>query len=218
MNNIMALLLLAFAVSLDSFSVGFTYGLRKMKIPLASIIIIACMSALTLLVSMFLGEVMSNLLSPEFAARIGGVILIGLGVWVTFQTFRSKDHGKSEAEVVKEKIEEKVIASFEMKYFGIAINILKKPMEADIDRSGTITGKEAILLGFALSLDSFGAGLGAAMLGYNPLILALCIGVMSSLLIKAGMGFGTKLSYQMWVNKLSLLPGILLILIGILKW
>lgn len=218
MNNIMALLLLAFAVSLDSFSVGFTYGLRKMRIPLTSIIIIACLSAFTLLISMFLGEVMSNLLSPTFAARIGGMILIGLGIWVTFQTFRSQDDSRPEVEVVNDKIEEKVIATFEMKYFGIAINILKKPLEADMDRSGTINGKEAFLLGFALSFDSFGAGLGAAMLGYNPILLACCIGVMSSLFIKTGMAFGNKLSYRMWVNKLSVLPGILLILIGILKW
>ena len=34
-------LLLAFAVSLDSFSVGFTYGLRKLKIPFKAILIIA---------------------------------------------------------------------------------------------------------------------------------------------------------------------------------
>ena len=39
-------ILLALAVSLDSFSVGFTYGLRKMRIPFKSIMIIACCSAL----------------------------------------------------------------------------------------------------------------------------------------------------------------------------
>ena len=34
-----SLLILAFAVSLDSFSVGLTYGLRKVKIPLKSILL-----------------------------------------------------------------------------------------------------------------------------------------------------------------------------------
>ncbi len=214
MNNVLALLLLAFAVSLDSFSVGFTYGLRKMKIPLASIMIIACLSACTLLVSMLIGGLMSNLLSPVFAERLGGGILILLGMWVTFQTFRTQEDNKSEVE----RKEEKVIASFEMKHFGIAINVLKKPLEADMDRSGTINGMEALILGLALSFDAFGAGLGAAMLGFNPIMLACCIGIMSSLFIHAGMIFGNKLSYGVWVARLSVLPGILLILIGILKW
>lgn len=211
MTNLTALILLAFAVSLDSFSVGFTYGLRKMRIPLVSIIIIACMSAATLLFSMLIGELLNSFVSSEFAERMGGSIIVLLGIWIIFQNFRSHDSQKDE-------IEEKVIATIEMKYFGIAINILKKPMAADMDRSGTINGIEAILLGFALSLDAFGAGLGAAMLGFSPVLLAGCIGVMSSLFIKAGMTFGIKLSYQMWVNKLSFIPGILLIFIGVLKW
>ncbi len=217
MTNIMALLLLAFAVSLDSFSVGFTYGIRKMKIPLFSIFIVACMSAITLLVSMLIGELIGNVLSPVLAGRIGGIIIVSLGIWIVWQTLKSpgelrEDHHTAPAS------EEKLIATIEMKYFGIAINILKKPLEADIDRSGTINGLEAILLGLALSLDAFGAGIGAAMLGFSPLALSVSIGIMSSLFLLAGMTFGNKLSYNQAISKLTFLPGVLLIVIGILKW
>ena len=212
MTNIMALSLLAFAVSIDSFSVGFTYGLKQMRIPLASIIVIACMSAATMLLSMYIGGLLSKVLSAGTAEKIGGSLLIMLGIWVLYQNFRPQEKG------IPEEAEEKVIATIEMKYFGIAINILKKPMDADLDRSGTIVGIEAVVLGIALSLDAFAAGLGAAMLGFSPLLLAGSIGVMSALFIKMGMGFGTKLSYQRWINQLSYLPGILLILLGVLKW
>ena len=51
-----SLVLLALAVSLDSFSVGFTYGLRKMRIPFKSILIIACCSAVTLMIAMLIGH------------------------------------------------------------------------------------------------------------------------------------------------------------------
>lgn len=217
MTNIMALMLLAFAVSLDSFSVGFTYGIRKMKIPLFSIVIVACMSAITLLISMIIGELIGNLLSPVLAGRIGGVILVGLGIWIVWQTLKSSGDQREDYHAVPAS-EEKVIATIEMKYFGIAINILKKPMEADIDRSGTINGLEAILLGLALSLDAFGAGIGAAMLGFSPLALSVSIGIMSSLFLLAGMTFGNKLSYNKAIGKLTFLPGVLLIVIGILKW
>ncbi|MDI5788515.1 hypothetical protein PO124_09275 [Bacillus licheniformis] len=53
-----------------------------------------------------------------------------------------------------------------MKSLGIVIHILRKPTSADIDKSGIITGIEAFLLGFALSIDAFGAGIGAAALGF----------------------------------------------------
>ena len=217
MTNLMALMLLAFAVSLDSFSVGFTYGVRKMKIPLFSIFIIACMSALTLLASMLIGELISTALSPVFASRLGGIIIIGLGIWIVWQTLKPPDNTQDDYRHTTDT-EEQVIATIEMKYFGIAINILKKPMAADIDRSGAINGLEAILLGFALSLDAFGAGIGAAMLGFSPWALSASIGVMSSLFLLAGMTFGNKLSYSKVVSKLTFLPGVLLIVIGISKW
>lgn len=212
MTNVMALSLLAFAVSIDSFSVGFTYGLKQMRIPLASIIVIACMSAATMLLSMYIGGLLSRVLSAGMAEKIGGTLLIMLGIWVLYQNIRPQ--GKE----APEEAEEKVIATIEMKYFGIAINILKKPMEADFDRSGTIVGIEAVVLGIALSLDAFAAGLGAAMMGFSPVLLAGSIGAMSALFIKMGMGLGTHLSYQRWISQLSYLPGILLILLGVLKW
>ena len=160
MTQLISLILLALAVSLDSFSVGFTYGLRKMRIPLKSIIIIAFCAATTLMVAMFLGHLLQQFMSPEFAEKIGGIILIALGGWVIFQFF----YFDKEKEVIPH---EKVIINFEIKSLGIVINILKKPMVADFDKSGTITGVEAFMLGLALSLDSFGAGIGDG--AANPL-------------------------------------------------
>ena len=49
------------------------------------------------------------------------------------------------------------------------IQILRKPTVADFDKSGTISAGEALLLGIALSVDSFGAGIGASLLGMHPL-------------------------------------------------
>lgn len=44
LSPLFSLLLLAFALSLDGFGVGITYGLRKMKIPLLSVLIISLCS------------------------------------------------------------------------------------------------------------------------------------------------------------------------------
>ncbi|MGM0838073.1 MAG: sporulation membrane protein YtaF [Bacillota bacterium] len=206
-----SLVLLAFAVSLDSFSVGLTYGLRKMHMPLKSITIIACCSAVSLLLAMFVGTILTTFLSPVYAESIGGAILILLGVWVLYQFF------KSNASEDPTLIGEKILFNLEIKSLGVVINILRKPTEADFDKSGSITGLEAFFLGIALSLDAFGAGIGAALLGYSPWMMAVSVAMMSSLFVITGIKLGRVFSGVSWMNKFSFLPGVLLIIIGIIK-
>lgn len=205
-----SLILLALAVSLDSFSVGFTYGLRKMRIPFKSIIVIASCSAITLIGAMALGQIIEAFLSPVMAEKIGGIVLVLLGGWILYQFFRPE---KSKDTLPHEKI----IVNFEIKSLGIVINILKKPMSADFDKSGTITGIEAFMLGLALSLDAFGAGIGAAMLGFSPIALAVTVALMSSLFVSLGMKMGVLLSKNTILQRFSFIPGLLLIFIGIWK-
>ncbi|HZH60053.1 MAG TPA: sporulation membrane protein YtaF [Metabacillus sp.] len=211
MFQFISLLLLAIAVSLDSFSVGFTYGMRKMRIPLKSILIIACCSAVTMLGAMFLGELLTRIFPIYITEKLGGLILMLIGAWVLYQFFRPTKEVGEEEEV------EKMIINFEIKTFGIVINILRKPMTADIDKSGTITGVEAFLLGVALSLDAFGAGIGAALLGYSPIIMSVLVACMSSLFVSIGIKSGHIFSRFSWMDKFSCLPGIILIIIGIWK-
>jgi putative sporulation protein YtaF len=210
MVQMISLLVLAFAVSLDSFSVGFTYGLRKMKIPFKSIVIIATCSAFSLLIAAGIGKVLAKILSPNVTDHIGGIILILLGAWVLYQFFRPEKN--------KELVSiEKTIFKFEIKSLGIVINILRKPMSADFDLSGTITGIEAFMLGLALSLDAFGAGVGAAMLGFSPIYLALAVAIMSSMFVWLGIKSGAFFSKSEWIQKFTFIPGILLIIIGVWK-
>ncbi|WLR50180.1 sporulation membrane protein YtaF [Bacillus tianshenii] len=210
MEYFLSLLFLALAVSLDSFSVGFTYGLRKMSLPMKSIFVIACCSMVTMLIAMAGGSLIAELLSPAAAEHMGGAVLIGIGAWVLYQFFRPE----------KERVEmneEAVLFNLEIKSIGLVIRILRNSMEADIDRSGTITGVEALLLGLALSLDAFGAGIGAALLGYSPLIMAVATAVMSSLFVTAGLTAGKLFANIEWMQRFAFLPGVLLIILGILK-
>ena len=191
----LTLLILAFAVSIDSFSVGFTYGLRKMRIPFKSIIIIAGCSAVTLMIAMFIGHLIGQFFSPVLAEKIGGIILIALGGWIIYQFFRPD----KEKDVL---LHEKIIVNFEIKSLGLVIHILRKPMSADFDKSGTITGMEAFMLGMALSLDAFGAGIGAVMLGFSPVYIALSVAILSSLLVFLGIRIGTLLAKISWLQKI----------------
>lgn len=215
--KIISILILALAVSLDSFGVGITYGLRKVKIPIYSIIIIGLASATMILLSMQLGVWISLMLSPYAAKWIGAIILILVGLWAIIQVV---NHSNEDIDIKKNELKNKgnKIISIELKKIGLVIQILRTPMKADIDRSGIISPLEASLLGLALSLDAFGAGLGAALIGFEPLLTATTIAGMSGLFILIGMRLGFWFSDDKWLQKFTLLPGIILILVGIMRF
>lgn len=205
------LIILSVALSIDGFGAGVSLGMRGMKIPFKSIVVISSCSAVSLGVAMLIGDFISQYVSQGAAAKTGGIILILLGIWFIFQYF------KKEKDTVEIQSKEKMIFNYEIKSIGVVISILQKPTDVDFDKSGSVNGVEALVLGIALSLDAFGAGIGAAMIGISPLILALSIGFMSSVFIWSGLESGKLLSKSKLVRNLSFLPGVLLIIIGLLK-
>ncbi|MCR2804297.1 sporulation membrane protein YtaF [Paenibacillus soyae] len=226
--HLVSLVVLAFAVSLDGFGVGVTYGLRKIRIPILSVLIIACCSGFIIWLSMQAGGWLGGYISESAAKLIGAVILIGIGCWALYQLTRSKgDEG--EAAASSEEKSEKAVTSgsaaletaqllkLELKRLGLVIQILRTPQAADVDRSGIISASEAVMLGVALSLDAFGAGLGAALLGLPALLTSVVIAAASAIFLVTGTQLGLRLSAKRGMQALSYLPGILLIMMGIMK-
>lgn len=197
------LFFLVIAVSLDGFGVGIAYGMRRIRVPLPALLVIMLCSGVIVLTSMTIGSMLTTFISANMAEVIGGVILIGIGLFCLWNVTRAK---KEEVDVLVEQ-KESQLSSF--------TSVLKEPRTADLDQSGFISIQEAFLLGFALALDAFGAGLSAAMLGYSPLLTAGLIAFMSGLLVFCGTHIGLFLSNNRWVKKLTLLPPFLLIALGI---
>lgn len=209
---IVTFLLLTLAVSLDGFGVGIMYGMRRIKVPLISIMIISLCSGLVIAASMYLGQFLLQAMTPEVAKRIGAFILIGIGVWAIVQLLLQKSN-----HVAPSKTENKRVFYFEIKRLGLVIQILRTPVKADMDRSGIISATEATLLGIALSFDAFGAGIGAALIGFSPLWTSLCIAISSGIFIVLGLKTGVIFANINWLRKVSILPGFILIVMGIMK-
>lgn len=209
----LSLILLSLALSIDSCSVGFTYGLRNLRIPFKSILVIMFCSALVMFISMEIGLMLQNVFSPSFTKLLGGFILISMGIYIIVQYFLNST---DEIEDLENNIE-KILFNLEIRSLGVVIHILHRPTKADLDKSGGINGLEALLLGFALSLDAFGAGIGASLLGYSPIILAIVTAVMSGSFLYFGFKMGATLSKWKWLQKCSFIPGIILIIIGLTK-
>jgi putative Mn2+ efflux pump MntP len=110
------------------------------------------------------------------------------------------------------------VIRIELRRLGLVICVLRAPQAADMDRSGTISASEAVLLGVALSLDALGAGFGAAMVGFPALPSSLLIAAASGMFLLAGLRFGRRFAVRFGGSKaVSVLPGLILIATGIAR-
>ncbi|MCL6602799.1 MAG: sporulation membrane protein YtaF [Paenibacillus sp.] len=216
-----SLLLLAFALSLDGFGVGITYGLRKMKIPLLSILIISLCSGVVICVSMQVGVLLARVVSPHVASVVGAVILVLMGGWSLVQMLMQKEQDHEDMDTLPlkllEPLDKPAVFSLELRHLGIVIQILRTPSSADMDDSGSISSAEAMVLGIALSLDAFGAGLGAALLGFHPVWTSLFIAMFSGTFLVIGMKTGLRFAGSYWMKRAAVLPALMLIFMGIMK-
>lgn len=213
--EILALLIFALALNMDSFAAGVAYGVRNIKLPVTSLVIISLMSMGAIIISMTLGHALAGYFSVTFAHRLGGVILLFIGLWVLIQSLQENSSKHRDPE--KEPDSTSPVFQIHIRSIGVVIQILREPSRADIDQSGTISATEAIFLGLALAMDAFATGFAVSMMGFNIIFTALLVGlghfILTYLGIMAGMGVGATQFSQ----KLSAIPGFILIALGLLK-
>jgi putative sporulation protein YtaF len=205
--DFLAILLFALAVSTDGFMVGVAYGIKKIRVPMLSLAVIAVASALAVTVSMVCGQGLSALFSERVSSSIGALLLITIGIFFLGRAVReglSQVNGNSDE-----------LLTLKVRPLGIIIKILKEPSSADLDSSGEISPRESFFLGLALALDALGAGAGVAMAGFNIPLTALCVGGLKLVLINLGVMIAAAISSKYVKNVSSVLPGIIFIFIGI---
>lgn len=213
---ILSVFLIAISLSLDAFGVGIVYGIRNVNIPLVSKIVICFMSVIYSGLALMVGKAVYDILPGEAAGIIGTVILALMGVFIIFQAMLQKEEGTDPRPVAKEK---DTLLKIAVKSLGITIQVIRNPEEGDIDHSGKIDIREALLLGLALSVDAIGVGIGSALAGIGSLWIPLSAGIFQLLFLYAGMRLGSKLGKSKKLNKkvLSIIPGILLITLAFIK-
>jgi putative sporulation protein YtaF len=184
------------AVSIDSFGIGCVLGMKRIRLALSGVIFIALLSGIGFLLSSYMGHMLLPFISPEYADRLGAIALIAIGIYFLWQYFRKPASSKGDPWLKPARV-------------------LNDPQAADVDRSGGIRGKEVWLLGTALSLDTIGAGVSGAFIGVSPLVTSALIFVATFLMLFIGIKGGAKFSEK--AESISILPGVLLIIIGIIK-
>ncbi|WP_347490756.1 sporulation membrane protein YtaF [Desulfoscipio sp. XC116] len=218
--ELIALAVFALALNMDSFAAGVAYGVRKIEVPITSLAIISIMSMTAITISMVLGNAVAGYFSATFAHRLGGVILLFIGVWVLIQSLqenRKKARAKSAGEMENEAEIPDPMLQIHIRSLGLVIQILREPYRADLDRSGIISGREAVLLGLALAMDAFAAGFAVSMLGFNLLYTALMVGLGHFVLTYLGLLTGMSVGTNGLSQKVTTLPGFILIALGLFK-
>lgn len=200
-------ILLAFCVSIDSLSIGLTYGLKNTKISLGAKLILFIISIIITSLAIFIGDYICKIFSPNVSTSIGCVLLCIMGLWIIAQAITNN----------KEKVKKEY--HFFIKFLGITIQIIRDPSYSDLNKSNRIEGKEALYLGMALSLDSIGIGIGSSIIGLNSFVFPMLVAIFQLFFLSFGSYLGKKIKdiSNIPENIWSIIAGVLLIFVGISK-
>lgn len=220
--HLLSIVLLALCTSLDSLGVGIVYGMRKIRLPFASNLLIAVLTGLGTLMAMKAGEYVFALMPRVWANYISSGIMIAAGIWIMLQSWArpSENIGKKTCEPEIKASHSaggapEAVITLRIKSLGILIRILKEPAAVDRDCSGAIDFKEAIVLGMALSLNNLSGGLGGGMAGLNPELTALLTAITSFFFFVVGSRIGYN-CFSRWIGeRATRIAGLVLIAIGV---
>lgn len=208
--------ILALSVSIDSFGIGITYGIRNTKIFKVAKVILFSISILVTSLSIHLGSFLSNLFSETFTKWIGACFLILMGLWIIYQALNTK----KEEEKVLNNTSSPTIYEFMIRFLGITIQIIRNPISSDLDNSKGIDWKESIYLGLCLSIDSLCIGICSSMIGYSSFLFPILVASFQLIFLSIGRILGNKIFSISNIpeNIWSILSGVLLICIGVSRF
>lgn len=213
-----SIILLAISLSLDAFGVGLSYGIRKIKIPIFSKVIICFFSIFYAGIALIGGKSLATFLPQNISKIIGITILFVMGTIIIIQGLVKKDDNKYSLRSYINK--EKTLVQIVIKSFGITIKVIKNPVECDINRSGKIEFAESILLGLALSVDAIGVTLGISLAGSYSIIIPFTVGIFQFAFLYMGTYLGKKFASIKKLNKkvIAILPGLLLLILAVINY
>lgn len=205
------LLILALALSVDAFGIGLTLGVRGIRISNGAKVIISCQAISITFLALVLGDILRKLLPYVLSKYLGTLLLIFLGVWIIFQS-------KKKQKPRTKKLSSSANLCIFIKNLGITIQIIRTPQTCDLDKSETIDTLEALYLGFALSIDAFGAVTGAGIIGGFTQLLPFTVALLQILLLALGMHTGKLIKSLCTIDESlwTFASGILLIAIGLI--
>jgi len=181
------LFFLALTMSVDDFSVGVAYGLFKVKIPFKTLLITVLGSATSTWGVMLIGKFIFTNLPDSIVDWSSAIVLGAVGCKMLYNGWKQKDDS--------------------MEY------VKNHPLTLNDSKSVSIW--ETYVVGLGLGVDDFAQALGLALAGFPIVLTVILLEVAEMIALLSGnylafKGFSKKVN-----GKLLIIPGILLILIGV---
>lgn len=128
-------ILLVIVLSMDAFAAGFSYGMGKVLVPFFSLLTIALLSGCMLTASVIAGNFILSFIPAGLTKKISFFVLFLLSLYKFYDAF----------------------PLLHLKNRGLTTDTISEKVNKE-DKS-VLSGKEAALLAFALSIDNVSAGL-----------------------------------------------------------
>ncbi len=178
-------LLFSLSANIDSLIIGASYGIRHIRLSIAKCLLIGLVTLGGTLAALLLGRQILAFFPSPLTQWIGNILLIALGIYY----------------VVK--------ALYSRKRTGETPSIQKQ------SKAQTLSVKECLLLGAALSVNNLGIGISASITGMALFPAAPVSFVISALFLYLGNTFGRCFGSRISDSYADLISGGILILLGI---
>ena len=209
--NLFYVLLLGFAVSIDGFVAGIAYGLKNIRMPMTSLVIVCITTILCTGAAMATAYILGTFINTQLAILLGALVLIMIGLFSLFQEYLTKDglDYSTNGGGVSTKL------TFSIG--RLVVNIMADPEKADVDQSQLINPLEALFLGLALGVDNMVATFAAALMEPLPIYTPLIMGLIQIMVITAGTYTSRRFISDKYKKNFPYLPGIILIILGLIR-
>lgn len=187
----MLIILTAISVSLDALGLGISYGLRGIRFPFKSLLLMNITAFSITLISAILGRLIGITFSTKLCNITAPLFLIGLGIWMCVQGL------KYSAE-------------------KLPAGIITNPELGDMDKSEIIDLKEAFVIGVAISIDASVCCIGLSYSDSSGILLPAAVLIMQFLLLSLGLFLGKHVGDKINIDshKTALISGIILLMLG----
>lgn len=179
-------LLFGISANIDTFVVGFSYGMKKQHIPFSTNIILSFITFAGTLLSIGLGMKAAALVPAAASQIAGSCLLILLGLYYC---------GK----YIFEKIKSRGAASADLK----------------AQSESLLSQKEIVLLGLTLTSNNAGMGIGASFAGVHFLLTSLITLILCALFLIAGNRIGSRWAPGFIQRFADLFSGLFIIVLGV---
>jgi putative sporulation protein YtaF len=206
-SQFLTILFIAVSCNLDNVCVGLAYGARGIRIPLASNLLIAAVTAGGTGLCMVFGHQAFRVLPPQIGSVLGALLLVVMGVWIIQQeAFR----GRAKPEKIR-------AAPSKRSRLRRLFDLLADPILADRDFSGHIDLRESLVLSMALMLNNIPNGVGAGLLALSPAFMVGAVFLLSLLTFRIGLSLGRTVGARWLGSHAGTVSGLLLVAVGIVE-